>query len=433
MDNNVVETELDLGKVYSLPEQIRIVKFKNFYLAIYTEGILWIVLQNEEELEIFNDLYNKKDLQYVFDKYSEDSVQNVIIQLEAKKFEHPNAIETNDKNAYIYLTNNCNQRCKHCYMYAGDVEIEELSVAEWIEILNKLKKAGYSGITFTGGEITVYNGFGTLIKHAHDIGFSVTLLSNGIAWSQEMISSLHNYIDEIQISVDGYNEESYANVRNSKGFFKALSTIEKFYANGTKVSIAVTPLYDNIDEFILNIEPFAKSLLEKYPEIFIKFNHELITGRNIKVTNESNLLYRKKLKALVERLYPDYYTETFVLNYENKAIRRNCGFGGISIASNGDVYWCNRIHELKSTTNILKDDIVKIVELSEKVKTDTSVDNTSVCKDCEIKYICGGGCRMKYEDIKNFDNHVGEWVYFCEGKESIYEKMILSNEYFFEE
>ncbi len=433
MDNNIIETELELGKVYSLPNQIRIVKFKNYYLAIYTEGILWIVLQNEEELNIFNDLYNKKDLQYVFSKYSDESVQNVIIQLEAKKFEYPYTIETKDNNAYIYLTNNCNQRCKHCYMYAGDVEIEEVSVSDWIEILNKLRKAEYSGITFTGGEITVYNGFDTLIKHAHDIGFSVTILSNGIAWSQEMISSLHNYIDEIQISVDGYNEESYMNVRNSKGFLKALSTIEKFYAKGTKVSIAVTPLCDNIDEFILNFEPFAKSLLEKYPEIFIKFNHELITGRNIKITNESNLLYRKKIKALVERLYPEYYTETFVLNYENKAIRRNCGFGGISIASNGDVYWCNRIHELKSTINILTDDISEIVKLSQKVKMDTSVDNTSVCKDCEIRYICGGGCRMKYEGIKDFDNHVGEWVYFCEGKESIYEKMILSNEYFFEE
>lgn len=45
-------------------------------------------------------------------------------------------------------------------------------------------------------------------------------------------------------------------------------------------------------------------------------------GREVKTTDEENREYRTKLKKLVERLYPEYYTETFVLNYENKALRR---------------------------------------------------------------------------------------------------------------
>ena len=77
--------------------------------------------------------------------------------------------------------------------------------------------------------------------------------------------------------------------------------------------------------------------------------------------------------------------------------------------------------------------IFEIVNLSEKAKNNTSVDNTSVCKSCEIKYICGGGCRIKYDGIKNYDTHKGEWHYRCNEKNNLLDKMILCNEYFFEE
>lgn len=127
-------------------------------------------------------------------------------------------------------------------------------------------------------------------------------------------------------------------------------------------------------------------------------------------------------------IYSKNYENIKPYNYDNLFLKIMSG-----IANIGDVYWCNRIHELRSTINILNISAEEVVQLSQKVKRDTSVDNTAVCKVCEIKYICGGGCRMKYDGIKELDNHVGEWIYACEGKDSIYEKMILSNEYFFEE
>lgn len=43
-DDEVVEREIDLSKTYSLPREICIVEYKNVYLAIYTKGVLWIVL-----------------------------------------------------------------------------------------------------------------------------------------------------------------------------------------------------------------------------------------------------------------------------------------------------------------------------------------------------------------------------------------------------
>lgn len=432
MDDELVNLEIDLCKTYSLPKEIAIIKYDGLYLAIYTEGVLWIVLQNDEELGVFDAIRNGKNLECLFGEYSEDAIMNVVMQIEAKKFDAPKISRFEENNVYIYLTNNCNQRCRHCYMYAGDVIINEVHWERWISVLNDLVEVGCAGVTFTGGEVTVYKGFGEIIKYAHEIGLSVTVLSNGILWDEKIVQSLSPFIDEIQISIDGYDSESYYSVRKYDGFDKAMNCIELFSNTDTRVSMAVTPLYENLDIFISKFELFAQELLKTYPNVFIKLNHELIAGREVKTTEAENKEYRKKLKALVERLYPDYYTDTFVLNYENKALRENCGFGGISIAANGDVYWCNRIHELKSTLNVFECDMKSIFEKSKRIKENTSVDNTLGCMNCEVKYICGGGCRMKYEGIQEIEEHFGEWRYKCEGKEHLYEKMIRSNEYFYE-
>lgn len=432
-ENSVVEIDVDICKRYLFPKELEIVEYKGWYLVIYTEGIMWLILQNEEELMVFKTLQTGLSIEEVLEKYNENAVMQVIMQIEAKKFEAPVKSAIEENSIYIYLTNNCNQRCRHCYMYAGEKDYNELNWQEWVRVLSDYKKAGGQGVTFTGGEVTVYKGFENVLMHAHNLGLSVTVLSNGILWTENMIIRLSEYIDEVQISLDGYDSVSYFSVRQYDGFDKALETIKSFYNKGTRVSMAVTPLYDSIDEFIDKFEIFAKQFMAQYPNVFIKLNLELLQGREVNTSKSENREYGKKVRELVERIYPDYYIENFVLNFPNKGIRKNCGFGEISIAPNGDVFWCNRIHELNSKMNVQKEAIEDIIKASHNMKEFTSVDNTKGCKKCNVRYICGGGCRMDYDGIAKADEHQGEWSYQCTGKDQIYEKMILSNEYFFEE
>lgn len=426
------EAEIDTNKIYNFPKELVIKSYRGVYLVIYTEGILWLVLNDDEELKAFKLLQEGYSIEKVMEMADDESVINVITQIEAKDFEHPKVAENKDRNMYIYLTNRCNQHCRHCYMFAGDVDFKELSSEQWISILDDFKKSGGHGVTFTGGEVTVYRGFDKIVKYAHEIGITVTVLSNGILWDKQKIQELGSYIDEIQISIDGFDKDSYFKVRLYDGFEKALQCVKDFYNFGTRVSIAVTPLYDNLIEFTENFEPLARNLLEEYPQLFIKFNLELIPGREVNVTAEDNKNYKRILRELVERLYPEYYTETFALNYENHIIRKNCGFGGISIAADGQVFWCNRIHELVSRVNILDTNFMDLFKESDMIAQDTSVDNTTECKNCDIRYICGGGCRLKYYGIKEAGIHKGEWHYICDSKDVIYDKMINSNEFFYE-
>lgn len=431
--DEIVEDEIDVEKIYSFPEDLAIEKIDGKYLVIYTKGILWLVLENDIELSIFKELRIGKCIKEVLEEYDEKNVVNVITQIEAKKFEEPVLIENKEKNMYIYLTNNCNERCKHCYMYAGEISFEELSIEEWKKVISDFKNNGGNGITFTGGEVTVYKGFEEILEYSHKLGLITTVLSNGILWDRVMIEKSSKYINEIQISIDGYDKDSYYEVRQYDGFNKALSTIKEFSKMGTRVSMAVTPLYDNIEKFILGFKEFAIKFMKEYPNVFIKLSMELLDGRQVKSSKVRNNEYREQLKSLMNNLYPNYYIETFVLNYKDLLIKKNCGFGEISIAPNGNVFWCNRIHELESYINIKEVAFKEILEISEKIKDVTSVENSDICSKCDIKYICGGGCRMNYPNIKEVTVNSIKWNNKCdkEHKISLYRKMIASNEFFY--
>lgn len=273
-----VEVEVSLNKRFHFPLELAYKKYKDKNLIIYTEGVLWLVLSDKEK-EIFDFLSIDKSIAEALEKFDEDDVINVISQIEAKQFEYPIVKET---NIYIYLTNNCNEHCKHCYMYAGDIKTQELSFDVWMNFLEKYKACGGNGVTFTGGEVTVYKGFKEVLKQAHDLGLIVTVLTNGIQWDENEIAECSAYIDEVQISIDGYNPESYYAVRQLDGFNKAITTLIKFSQSGTRTSMAVTPLYDNLNEFVINFEPFARNIIEKYPQIYIRFNLELLDGREVK-------------------------------------------------------------------------------------------------------------------------------------------------------
>lgn len=285
-------------------------------------------------------------------------------------------------------------------MYSGEKEIEELDTEEWKKILNSFKQCGGENVTFTGGEVTLRKDLLSILAYSKQIGLNNTVLSNGVLWNDETIESAYKNIDEIQISIDGYDDTSNAITRGSGSFEKAITTVKKFYEKDTKVSIAVTPLYDNIDKFVENFIPFATSFIETYPNIFIKVNLELIKGRDVNLTEDENKDYKKQLMNLVNTIYPDYYINNFVINYKDNTILNSCGFGEMTIAPNGDIYFCNRIHELNSIYNVKNDDFEKLFNQTKLVREKTSVDNVEPCKTCEIKYICGGGCRLKYKNIE---------------------------------
>ena len=146
-----------------------------------------------------------------------------------------------------YLTNSCNLRCEHCFMNSGERLKDELTANEWKRILKEFRAEGGETVTFSGGEPLMNSSFEDLVKYASTSGLLGTVLSNGILWTQEKIKSLSPYISEVQISIDGVDEQTNAKVRGKGHFDKIVDTVILFANEGVRTSVATTFTLKNLE------------------------------------------------------------------------------------------------------------------------------------------------------------------------------------------
>ena len=319
------QLELDPQKVYHMPKSTCIEEIDNQYLVISPDTANWILAENENQLEVYKELSSGKCVIDVIQNQPQKNINDVIhilTELEAKKFENEYINYPQEHGMYVYLTNRCNQRCAHCYMYAGEEKEQELSTLEIKNLLFEFAACGGKVVTFTGGEATLRADFNEIVYSAKKNGLTVGVLSNGILWSQEFVEKNKEYIDEVQISIDGYDQQSYRAVRGTDSFDVTLDAVERLLNAGIRVTIAITPLMDtligNESKYIL----FANKLIEKYKdkEFFVKFNTELLDGRTIKPTDEENIQYKKSIKDIKAACMSNSDEEGFALDHRNNTV-----------------------------------------------------------------------------------------------------------------
>ncbi|MEA3512165.1 MAG: radical SAM protein, partial [Campylobacterota bacterium] len=416
-------------------------RINNYLLVISQNTANWIVLFNEEQEKVFRLLYEKHTLGKVLElSNSEEDFNFVISQIIDRDFNETQKVEFNaphNEGLYIYLTNDCNLACTHCYMYSGKPKIDELPKEEWFEIIKNAQENGITAITFTGGEVLQYKEWFEIIKFAKECNMAVTLLTNGILWDKEKIEKSRQYIDEIQISLDGTDENQNAIVRGKDNFKKALNNVKLFVKAGVKIVVATTPTLENVKDIDKTYISFAKELLNELQSehLYFKISQKLITGRKVEALMKDKAKeYSTITRNLANTLYPNSDIKNFINNMEVGTGLKNCGYGGISISSDGKFFLCNRVEDIEPlATN--KDDFKNIIEKANYYYQWSSVDNVMPCMNCEIKYICGGGCRIDEYHFAGKQSKITEIQPLIkidctdEYKNSIYEKMIGSIKY----
>lgn len=440
------QREVNIEKIYCMPKNLVEKKIDDKILIISVENANWIVLDNDIQKNIFYKL-REKSIEEIIEYMDINNIEqkeliNVLTQLEAKKFEDMNVNYPQEKGMCIYLTNECNLRCKHCYMFAGIKNEDELTTNEICKLLDDFSNSSGKVVTFTGGEVTQRNDLCKILEFSKAKGLLNTVLTNGNEWSKNLIESSYKFIDEVQISIDGYDEKSNSNIRGKGTFKKSLNTAEKFFNKGVRLSIAVTPLYEGLKENKDKYIQFGKDLIKRYSggQFHLKFNYKLLKGREVDLNEKENDEYFKIMHEIVNKCYINSEKKDFIINHSNNVILNNCGYGEITVAANGDIYFCNRIYELKSYGNIRSLNFDKVMELSKKIQLLSNINNFKPCCDCELKYICGGGCR-----ISNFPELIQIYNFQCNVepksfkprkchqalKQKYYKLMVDTNEQFF--
>ena len=307
------------------------------------------------------------------------------MQLELAHAKNPTPFE----NLYIYLTNQCNMRCKHCYL--GD-RLEEKQEMPLEMVLNHLlfwRKLGSKKISFIGGEPTLYPYLREVVESAHSLGYekviiNTNLSSKALAILQTFSSTDFSYI---QTSLDGATIETHDYIRGRGAFVDTTHSIRQLVQNGFDVRIIATINNENLGEVSELI-----TLGEQLGVSLVKFHIMSEIGNAVKgkVTSVSpyewislcNRIdsYIKDTKPSINVSYqPSYVYKT---DYENGKYHDYPGCLGVeknrmSVFPDGNCYICSFLFDEKISYAKLVDNTIEI--------NDTSIDHhfeNTMCVNC---------------------------------------------------
>ena len=289
-----------------------------------------------------------------------------------------------------HITDRCDQRCKHCYIYQGKEKdhIYELPLEELEKILhnfiNSCKVMNANPIlTITGGDPLLYPRIWEFLEivNANNVPFSI--LGNPFHINYEIVSKLealgcHSY----QMSIDGL-KETHDYIRRPGSF------------DATKTNINELPdLVDIVVEH--EVDNFAFARYCPNPNDFDLLpspnEYKLFLDRMWSKFNQ----YKdgKTRFALKDHLWNLYlyekglFTIDDIDNPDNLIIDGcHCGISHITTLSDGTVYACRRC---VSPIGKVPEESICDIFYGEKLEEYRKFDDFEHCSKCELKNFCRG-------------------------------------------
>ena len=382
------------------------------YLIVSVPTANWIVLDSSVQREMLKALMEGKTVQEVMDVCAGETEMKLFVQLlsglMARQFASlsPTGVlvtrEDTSRSMNIYLTQACNLRCKHCFMHSGVKLSGELTLQQWKEVLKGFREWGGENLTITGGEPLMNPVFADIVEFASQQGLKVTVLTNGLLWTDALIERMYGHIDQIQVSLDGVNEQSNAAVRGIGHFDKTIENIVKLSNRGFRLSVATTFTLENLtpDTKSLYVDLVAKIKQHSLFPIFFKITKKMLVGRNTHYSEADAKAYFDQVMEIERSVEENSREQNFMEGHVPNFVDANCGFGGVSVSADGNVYYCNRIHELDSYGKVTEHPIAYFLEKGKELAVATDVDRVDPCKSCYLRYVCGGGCRIDDYNFK---------------------------------
>lgn len=151
-------------------------------------------------------------------------------------------------NVYVYITEQCQLRCKHCYLGKGLRNNLIMPKEKVFDLLEKIKTLGGKKLSILGGEPTLHKDFEDIIEHANKLNYDIVAINTNAAKVartklEKMSPSLFSYV---QVSLDGPNADVNDFIRGKGAFEEALKTIQMLCDRGFDTRIIYTVNRKNI-------------------------------------------------------------------------------------------------------------------------------------------------------------------------------------------
>jgi radical SAM protein with 4Fe4S-binding SPASM domain len=311
----------------------------------------------------------------------------------------------------LALTYRCQNDCGHCYNEGKDRM--ELTVPEWMTVIDKLWEVGIPHVVFTGGEPTLFQGIEKLIGRSEKHGQVTGLITNGrsLGTPGYLKELVRIGLDHVQITVLSKDPEVHDKLTCAPGSWK--ETVE-----GLKTALS-EDLYVSTNTTIMKsnysgIEETMRFLVGLGVRN-IAFNSIIRSGKGEEaegVTLEELSILLPKLQGIAKEggtnliwYSPTPYCEFNPINYGLGIKQCTACSLNMAVEPDGTVLPCQSYYE--SLGNILRNDWESIWnhKLCKSIRDREYADGK--CADCQLLNVCGGGCPLSREhgDYVCLDRH----------------------------
>lgn len=332
----------------------------------------WIKILDKDYLEIVEKLNKQDEAIYKEKKKILEALSEIKVLVEKSEEELDNNIKPVDIT--LELTTQCNLRCKHCSYGFGGKSYREMSMDMIISLSKWCEEQEVKRLLLTGGEIFCRTDIHKVISEIRqNFSGSLEVITNGTLINTSMQQEIVKNIDKLHISLDGYSEESVAEIRGKNIFTKVLELIDNLH-NQEYVNITISCVDTGNSEKVIRFKKLAKDLGVRA------------------IVRQLNL----KGRALDNFSYEDtehFYNHNLSKNGMTMKCLCNDQYKSLFINTNGDIFPCAALREDGYNIGSLSMNEKKI-SLKENLLIPI-VDQIEECKSCYVKYFCSDTCISK--------------------------------------
>ncbi len=391
---------------------------KSIYFILDSDKPSWTFVNNDGKaiLDLCNGENSIEDIsKNIVSKYHQidekacsQIVSSFLEQMKKSQILYNKPIKSPSLNTFhgiaLEITKACNLRCKHCYLAAGELGENELSLDEIKSLLRVLKNNGGISVAIGGGEPLLRDDCLEIIEYALSLELLVSLGTNGTLITLEMAKKLSKLPIKIQISLDGATKEIHERIRGKGTYDATLQGINYLVNEGMAkdLIISFTPMKVNVYE----VEQMIEFALKRSIPV-IQFPPLSASGRAQNKWDELVLsddekfwfwsIISKKSQELQGKM--DLLADCFSININNIGTQHKCTIGSqFRIDPEGNVYPCQCFHVgTEYSLGNLKEKSLQDMIMGQKVAQikKSNMQRPSMieeCNACKWKNFCGAGC-----------------------------------------
>ncbi len=153
-----------------------------------------------------------------------------------------------ERNIFFHILTACNLSCKHCYINPeqhGNLRVSREQMERWLEVFSDPEKK--SNLIFLGGEPTLHPDLVHGIIKAKELGYAVTVDSNGYLFHDFLDRVNPEQLDYLSFSLDGPDAAVNDPIRGDGVFDVCTENLRKAVNLGFNASVIYTVSCRNID------------------------------------------------------------------------------------------------------------------------------------------------------------------------------------------